>query len=667
MLGLSRRGLLTGLLYSTASSKVSSAGPSGAVTTGSAGGIFTNVKNFGAKGNGKDDDTRAIRAAIAAAPLGATVWFPPGTYVVSQTLALRAGCTYRGSNPNLSVIKQANGANLIALLVDEGYAGNSRQSSSGIQVEDLGIDGNSGHNRHGHGLLLMADRSLVRHVLVNFPAEAGIVLTDQNKAGSVITNPAVENRIEDCTITQPGTYGIWVVDTNNSGRQTDGYLLNNIVKNPLGTWAMRIERAAGWFITNNHVYHCAQNGIYLSHAECTYFYCNEIDHFGLTKIPPRQYYGLQVNFLMGRLRPSIFMGNVCATWEGLYPQNSYSYYEFNGDKYGQSSAVLVGNATHNDPVGADLKPGKADESTGFTYYAQRGGTLDISEAANNNDGARTSSLVSPGGSVLQSGAGAQGGGAAATPVTTALAAGVGGGAVVAGLGVATLGRQARRQVDNRLAMGHPAPSYRDPIAFIDAAETLNRWEVDPLPSAPETGTIHVTYFVPYRPIEVSQISSATGDVAAADAHTSMAGVYEVLETGELRLLGATGDKPNELWTVPNSISTVQMDPAHGSVPLLLLAGKSYAYAEIQVDGSPAQRVGRAGNASLMALEPRASARYTGYRDLPQQLPAPSASNNSGLQLYARLSAEPGADSVQRAADDHAGAAPHPDDPDPWER
>jgi hypothetical protein len=632
--------------------------------TGSAGGIFTNVKNFGAKGNGKDDDTRAIQAAIAGAPLGATVWFPPGTYLVSRALVLRAGCTYRGSNPNSSIIKQANDANLVAVMMDEGFAGNAHQSSSGIQVEDLGIEGNSGRNRHGHGLLLMADRSLVRHVLVNFPAEAGIVLTDQNRTGSVITNPAVENRIEDCTVTQPGTYGIWVVDTNNSGRQTDGYMLNNIVKNPLGEWGIRVERAAGWFIANNHVYHCAQNGIYLSHTECTYFYCNEIDHFGLTKVPPRQYYGLQVNFLMGRFRPSIFMGNVCGTWEGLYPQNSYTYFQFDGDKYGQSSAVLVGNATHNDPIGAGLKQGSADESIAFGYDAQRGGTLDVSQAANTNDGAATVSSVGTGGSVQQLDTSQQGGGTASTPVTTSVAAGVGGGAVVAGLGVATLGRQARRQVDTRLAMGHPAPSYRDPIAFIDAAETLNRWEVDPVASVPETGAIHLTYFVPYRPIEVSQISSATGDIAAAHAELSRAGVYEVLETGELQLLGATGNEPQTLWTVPGSIGTAQLDPEHGSVPLLLLAGKSYAYAEIQVGGSPAERVGRAGNASLMALEPRASARYTGYRDLPQKLPAPSASNNSGLQLYARLSAEPGADPVRQAPADHGDAGPRADDPDP---
>jgi Pectate lyase superfamily protein len=633
MTGLSRRGLLSGLAGASAGRPARNAAPASRTATPSSTATYTNVRDFGAKGDGKVDDTRAIGAAIAAAP-GGTVWFPPGTYIVSKTLALKAGSTYRGSNPNSSVIKQANGANLTAVMADERYITKQSTSSSGIQIEDLGIDGNSQANKHGHGLLLMVDRSLVRRVLVGFPPEAGIVLIDQNLGGSIITNPAVENRIEDCTITQPGTYGIWVVDTNHSGRQTDGYMLNNVVKNALGTWGIRVERAAGWFIANNHVYHSAQNAMYLSHAECTYVYCNEIDHFGLTKLPPRQYFGMQVDFLMGGLRPSVFMGNVSATWEGLYPQNSYNYFQFNGDKYGLASAVVVGNATHNDPVGNAKTPGHANESTAFGYSTQPGGTLDVAQVANANDGATTSSQVPKGGGVQMASSGTAG-----TPITTSVAAGVGGGAVVAGLGIASRNRQARKQVEVELSAGHPAPSYRDSVAFMDVAETLNRWEVDAVSHVPDEGWIHLTYFVPYRPIEVGQVAPVTGEVAASGAALSRVGLYEVLESGGLEVLGASGNRAEDLWTVPDSLTPVELKPVRGSGRLLLLlAGKTYAYAEIQIGGDPASRVGKAGNATLMALEPRASARYSGYRDLPSTLPPPSDSNISGLQLYARLSA-----------------------------
>ena len=47
--------------------------------------IYTNVQDFGAKGDGTTDDTSAIKAAIAAAG-GGTAFFPLGTYVVSDTL-----------------------------------------------------------------------------------------------------------------------------------------------------------------------------------------------------------------------------------------------------------------------------------------------------------------------------------------------------------------------------------------------------------------------------------------------------------------------------------------------------------------------------------------------------------------------------------------------------
>jgi hypothetical protein len=642
MLPLSRRGLLGSLAASAASPRVTKATLTSDLVThpGAGSGTYTNVRTFGATGNGQSDDTHAIRAAIAATPRGGTVFFPPGTYIVSQTIALRSNSTYLGSNNNASIIQQKDHANLFAVLADENFVGNASTTSGNIEITDLGIDGNSGANKQGHGIVLMSHRALVQHVMVSNTPGSGIVLSDRNAALKVCRDNAIENRIEDSTVLQPGEYGVWIIDTNSSGRVTDGYLLNNVVANCVGQFAMRIERAAGWFIANNHVYHSARNGIYLSHLAGTFFSCNEVDKFGLTSTPPASYVGVQVQYAMGRFRPSVFVGNLCATTEGSYPQNSFTYYDLNGDQFGQSQIVLIGNSAFNDPVGSSPQAGHAASSIAFTDNTQHGGTLNISDTAGTNLGVGTVQNIPKNASVdfaASSSSSSNG-----LPIKSA-AAGVGGGAVVAGLGMASLNRQARRQVDTQLSMGRPAPSYRDSVAFIDVAETLNRWEVESLASPPETGSIHLTYFVPYRPIEVSQIACATGDTASFRALHSSVGVYEVLETGELRLLGASGNRAGELWTAPDSLSSVELDPARGSVPLLLLAGKPYAYAEIQVGGSAATRVGRMGTPALMALEPRASAKYDGYTDLPPTLPAPTRANNSGLQLYARLSGVPGED------------------------
>jgi hypothetical protein len=66
---------------------------------------FYNVRDYGAAGDGKTDDTAAIMEAISAAapssePTGDTVYFPSGKYLVTSTLTVPAGLTLLGSGWN---------------------------------------------------------------------------------------------------------------------------------------------------------------------------------------------------------------------------------------------------------------------------------------------------------------------------------------------------------------------------------------------------------------------------------------------------------------------------------------------------------------------------------------------------------------------------------------
>ena len=71
---------------------------------GPGGSGFRSVLSFGAKGDGLTDDTLAIQAAIDAhrgsinAKAAASVYFPPGTYLVSDTLIMWANTELRGSS-----------------------------------------------------------------------------------------------------------------------------------------------------------------------------------------------------------------------------------------------------------------------------------------------------------------------------------------------------------------------------------------------------------------------------------------------------------------------------------------------------------------------------------------------------------------------------------------
>ncbi len=71
-----------------------------------------NVKEFGAKGDGKTDDTAAITSAIAALPAaGGVVFFPAGTYLVAPgtpSFSVGAGAVLEGEGRSASIIKSIN-------------------------------------------------------------------------------------------------------------------------------------------------------------------------------------------------------------------------------------------------------------------------------------------------------------------------------------------------------------------------------------------------------------------------------------------------------------------------------------------------------------------------------------------------------------------------------
>ncbi|GLW69080.1 hypothetical protein Kpho02_13790 [Kitasatospora phosalacinea] len=95
----------TFLIGSIAASAVAATGtaeaavPSGGDLTVSAapsGGWLDVRADYGARGDGTSDDTAAVQAAIDAGGQGSTVYFPPGTYLLSRPLVLAKGVTLRG-------------------------------------------------------------------------------------------------------------------------------------------------------------------------------------------------------------------------------------------------------------------------------------------------------------------------------------------------------------------------------------------------------------------------------------------------------------------------------------------------------------------------------------------------------------------------------------------
>ncbi|THZ72556.1 glucan 1,3-beta-glucosidase [Aureobasidium pullulans] len=118
--------------------------------------VYRNVMDYGAKGDGSTDDTAAINAAIAAGSRcgwgcdsstvkPALVYFPPGTYMVSQPIVMLYYTQLVGDALNLPVLKATAGFQGMAVLDSDPYDSSganmfTNQNNFFRQVRNFKID-----------------------------------------------------------------------------------------------------------------------------------------------------------------------------------------------------------------------------------------------------------------------------------------------------------------------------------------------------------------------------------------------------------------------------------------------------------------------------------------------------------------------------------------------
>lgn len=175
---------------------------------------LVSVKDFGAVGNGVADDTAAIAAAdVYARSIGAKLYFPAGTYMVSQ-LVLYTNSNWFGDGRDATIIKQIVGSNTDLL-----YGVNSNSCwgvttptdfAVGFTLRNLTLDGNrSGGNTAGSGLAAFVARPIMENVFIKNCAEHGMRTEYVDAAFGGIDTWAMEGHFSNVRIDTVGKHGWW--------------------------------------------------------------------------------------------------------------------------------------------------------------------------------------------------------------------------------------------------------------------------------------------------------------------------------------------------------------------------------------------------------------------------------------------------------------------------
>lgn len=96
--------------------------------------VAVNVKDapYRAAGNGRTDDTAAIRSAIAACPAGSAVYLPAGTYRISDTLSIGTSIVLRGAGMDQTRIVLDTGTAKKVITISGSVSGTTASATGGF-------------------------------------------------------------------------------------------------------------------------------------------------------------------------------------------------------------------------------------------------------------------------------------------------------------------------------------------------------------------------------------------------------------------------------------------------------------------------------------------------------------------------------------------------------
>lgn len=330
-------------------------------------------------------DTPALNNAISGSNVGDQIAIH-GTCLINGIIVLYGDRSYLGDSRTGTVIRQAAGSNLSAMLASDSWmSGYQYPAYTGnpIHISHLTLDGNSAMNSSTSALIIRSWLTVVDDLLIeNAPVDA-IQITNLNQGNVALSNSEVNGRISNCFITGSGANGIHVVDTGNS--VTDWDILDSWIANS-GQSAIMMDNAAGWKVRGNHLYGVPANGIFASRCFGTAIDGNYIEDFGHLGGVETTYYGIACT-VQGAGAGSVITSNKIyqnPASGGDSSTGTLIYIGLPQVNYGTGVVNVVNNV---------INGGNGANTFGLAYYLGAGSALDVLASGNNVQSVATPQVV----------------------------------------------------------------------------------------------------------------------------------------------------------------------------------------------------------------------------------------------------------------------------------
>ncbi|NBD24214.1 glycosyl hydrolase family 28-related protein [Paenibacillus glycinis] len=197
-----------------------------------------NVKEMGAKGDGRTDDTAAIQKALdQGSRTSATVYFPSGTYSVnpSKTLSVNGNTKVQGAGSG-TVIKASSGSFGWELV---------RVYGQNVDISSISLDGNKQVNRV---LVVNGGSSSIRVSGVNVMNASESKDPSSDYYSAVVAGILVYGNTSKVTIDNVDVHDIYSINKVDGSLVARGIYVTT-------TWNAKETAAKNLTITNSHIHH----------------------------------------------------------------------------------------------------------------------------------------------------------------------------------------------------------------------------------------------------------------------------------------------------------------------------------------------------------------------------------------------------------------------------